>query len=146
VGGVDRSLSGQHQRCVSRLIGSDPTRISRGCTEVLGQCCSFPSLRANRMASTTATRNGNPTELELSAQPASHRLTGCGPYSQHHPSQPVMRYLKAANGSGSASRMPDLVRVVGVRWVGMGARYVRFRPGRFRGVGSVRSRPLKEVS
>ncbi len=59
---------------------------------------------------------------------------------------PVIRYLKAANGSGSASRMPDLVRVVGVRWVGMGARYVRFRPGRFRGVGSVRSRPLKEVS
>ncbi len=25
------------------------------------------------------------------AQPVSHRPTGCGPYSQHHPSQPVMR-------------------------------------------------------
>ncbi len=56
-----------------------------------GPVSSFPSLRANRMASTTATQNGNPTELEISAQPTSHRLTGCGPYSQHHPSQPVMR-------------------------------------------------------
>ena len=31
-----------------------------------------------------------PASLTQSDQPASRRLTGCGPHSPHHPSQPVM--------------------------------------------------------
>ena len=110
VGGIDRSLSGQHQRCVSRLIGSDPTRILKG----LGGECSnsvAPSTRFGQTGWHPPLPHGMRTnQLTQSDQPASRRLTGCGPHSPHHPSQPVMRCLRSGGGSFWGNRMPVLVR------------------------------------
>ena len=101
LGGADRSLSGQHQRCVSRLIGSDPTRILKG-LGVTARTVSLLPLASGKQGGIHHSHTGwEPTSLTQSDQPASRRLTGCVPYSPHHPSQPVMRYLLGANGSDS---------------------------------------------
>ena len=72
-------------------IGSDPTHDLKG-LRVSTRTVSLPSLASGKQGGVHH-RHGerDATELELSAQPASHCLTGCWLHSQHHPSQPVMR-------------------------------------------------------